>query len=384
MGHPYWGRGGAEIVIMHLVEALKEEYSVYIITRGGFNLNELNKCAGTTIKGTEIEIVNPPFSTILKKTTLGAMWDGLYRRYCRFIATEFDLCITGSRVLDWGVPAIHFLSDVTWNKALQIKYNANELQINKNIARSKLHLFSNWLAGSSNRSPLIYDTFVANSIWTAEVSSKYCKEKITVISPFIPGEYIQQPWNGRKNSFVLLGRISPEKKIEEAISLLKEVKERGHNISLEIIGDFDGSLYANKINSICEKERSWVKCHGSVYGNAKMKLLENFRFGVSACNIEAFGISTGEMIKAGVIPFVPYEGAQKEIVNKEELIYSNKKEAINKIICVLESEHLQVRLNKFLVERSKMFSAISFRKSVLKLVGEKVKLNSIEKLVSNK
>jgi hypothetical protein len=80
LGHPYWGRGGAEIATMYLISALKDRYNVYILTRGGWNLSALNTCAGTFIEESEIQIIYPPCSGILKHTTGGAIWDGLYRR----------------------------------------------------------------------------------------------------------------------------------------------------------------------------------------------------------------------------------------------------------------------------------------------------------------
>jgi glycosyltransferase involved in cell wall biosynthesis len=380
LGHPYWGRGGAEIATMYLISALKDKYNVHILTRGGWNLSELNTCAGTFIEESEIQIIYPPCSGILKHTTGGAIWDGLYRRYCRIIAPKYDLCITASRVIDWGVPAIHFLSDVTWNKELREQFNSNELIVNKSSIRHALFQFGNWLAGSSNRSTTIYDTFVANSKWTASVSSKYCKRPIKIVSPVIPGEFFLKGWKKREIAFVLLGRISPEKKIEEAIAILKSVRERGYNISLHIIGQFGTTTYEKLIQSICNEEGKWVKCLGSVYGENKIRLLSSFRFGISGCDCEAFGIATGEMVKAGMLPFIPFDGAQKEIVMRDELIYNNKDEAINKIIKVLSCEILQIELHQDLLFRSQHFSINNFSNAVLDIVQQEIKLGQSKKI----
>lgn len=374
LGHPYWGRGGAEIATMYLISALKDKYNVCILTRGGWNLSELNTCAGTFIEESEIQIIYPPCSGILKQTTGGAIWDGLYRRYCRIIAPKYDLCITASRFIDWGVPAIHFLSDVTWNKELREQFNSNELIVNKSSIRYALFHFGNWLAGSSNRSTTIYDTFVANSKWTASVSSKYCKRPIKIVSPVIPGEFYLKEWKKREIAFVLLGRISPEKKIEEAIAILKRVREQGYNISLHIIGQFGTTAYEKLIQSICNEEGTWVNCIGSVYGESKIRLLSSFRFGISGCECEAFGIATGEMVKAGMLPFIPFDGAQKEIVRREELIYKNKEEAINKIIKVLSCEILQIELHQNLLLHSQHFSINNFSNAVLDIVQQEIKL----------
>ena len=108
--------------------------------------------------------------------------------FCRFIAPKYNLCITASRIIDWGVPAVHFLSDVTWNDELRKEYKSNELLIRKRFPRSIFYNMGKWIAGRSSRTPMVHDTFVANSSWTAKISSKYCQQPIKVVSPVVPGE----------------------------------------------------------------------------------------------------------------------------------------------------------------------------------------------------
>ena len=357
IGHPYWGRGGAEIAAMYLIAALKDKYNVYVITRGGWDLSELNTCAGTALEKSEIQVIYPPFSSILKHTTGGAIWDGLYRRYCRIIAPKYDLCITASRVFDWGVPAVHFFTDVTWNIELQKRYNSNEVSLaNNSILKNILFEIGKGIAGKAKRSPLIGDVFVANSKWTAKISQEYCSTLINTVSPVIPGRFIQNEWTQREFGFMVRGRISAEKRIEDVIEILKKVRQDGFKITLKVIGNFDSSYYSNFILSKCNEESSWITCVGSIYGNEKALILSTSKFGISGCDIEAFGIATAEMIKSGIIPFVPLGGAQKEIVSRSELIYSDIQEGVDKIIAVLESESLQIELQEFLLNRSKIFS----------------------------
>jgi glycosyltransferase involved in cell wall biosynthesis len=381
IAHGYWGRGGAEIATMYFIESIINDYEVSIVTRGGWDLIELNRVAGTAISSSDINLIKIPLAFILKQSKGGNLWNAIFLRYCRYVGSKYDIRVTASRVIGWGKPAIHFLSDVVWNESLT---NENgEKNAKTNVFKNILKHIGVKLSGKSLYELHPNDVFVANSKWTATISSPYTSNFPVVIYPPVVSNFKIIPWEDRKNEFVSIGRISPEKRLEDSIFIVENVRSLGYHTSLTIYGEFDNSDYSIYIRNLIQ-DKPWIKTPGPVYGVEKVNLLPTFKYGINSCRREAFGISTAEMIKAGVIPFVPYEGAQKEIVNKEELIYSNKKEAINKIICVLESEHLQVRLNKFLVERSKMFSAISFRKPVLKLVGEKVKLNSIEKLVSNK
>jgi glycosyltransferase involved in cell wall biosynthesis len=376
IGHPYWGRGGAEIATMYLIAALKDKYNVHIITRGGWDLSELNACAGTALEKSEIQVIYPPFSSVLKHTTGGAIWDGLYRRYCRIIAPKYDLCITASRVLDWGVPAVHFLTDVTWNSELQKRYNSSDFQLSNNSSlKNILFEIGKGIAGKSNRFPLLLDVFVANSKWTAKISQEYCSTLINTVSPVIPGHFIKNKGTQREYGFVVLGRISVEKRIEDVIDILKKVRDKGFKITLKVIGNFDSSHYSNFILSKCNEESRWITCTGSIYGNEKAHILSTSKFGISGCSIEAFGIATAEMIKSGIIPFVPLGGAQKEIVSRSELIYSDIQEGVDKIIVVLQSESLQIELQEFLLNRSKIFSINIFNKSVIEIVGNELSLH---------
>ena len=187
-----------------------------------------------------------------------------------------------------------------------------------------------------------------------------------------PGKFIEKEWKKRETAFVFLGRISPEKKIEEIIMILKKIKERGYSVTLSIIGQFDNSAYANNIKLRCNAESSWIKCFGAVYGEKKIKLLSNFRYGISACDCEAFGIATGEMVKAGILPFIPFKGAQKEIVCRNELIYKSHDDAISKIIKVLNSENLQVELHRNLLDRANFFSKKHFIESISFIIDREI------------
>ena len=128
----------------------------------------------------------------------------------------------------------------------------------------------------------------------------------------MPAGGVLTPWEDRKNEFLCLGRIAPEKNIERVIAILDQVRITGHAVRLHLAGGGEGGDYERQIQRLCDERREWVTFHGAVYGEAKKALLGRCRFGVSACDREAFGIATAEMAGAGIIPFVPQSGAQSE------------------------------------------------------------------------
>ena len=372
VGHPYWGRGGAEIATMWLLEALYPVYELDVVARGGWDLDELNFCAGTHVPGSGLRKVRVPLTFLLKQTKGGAIWDGFFRCYCRRLAPRYDLCITASRVIDWGVPAIHFLSDVAWNKELQSRFCSAERPRSPSISREVLASVGRRLAGSSGRNPANHDLFVANSQWAATVSKPYCRRAPAVVYPAVSGGSGGATWEGRGNSFLYLGRIAPEKQIEQAIQILDGVRDLGHRISLQVIGHFDRTPYANEIKTLCNNRAGWIQLHDAAYGSRKDTILKQCRFGISSCSREAFGIATAEMMKSGIPTFVPSTGAQPEVVQREELIYRDISEAVIKIDTLLKSQPLQSDLHRAVMSRACAFSPEAFCRSVSGLVGREL------------
>jgi len=364
IAHGYWGRGGAEIATMHLIDAIKDKFRVYLITRGGWNLDELNIAAGTKVLSEDIKLVRLPFSFILRQTKGGHLWHAVFLRYIRYIAKKFDIRVTASRVMGWGEPAIHFLSDVVWNKDLEIKYEKDHIQ--QSFLKKVFSIIGEKIAGRALNELHKDDIFIANSRWTAKQSSPHTTTEPIVINPPVNQEFECVPWQDRLNHFVSFGRISAEKKIEDSIEIIEGIRALGYNIELTIFGKFDGSSYAQGIKNKI-KNKKWIHAPGPIYGDEKSKILPKYKYGINTCHREAFGISTAEMLKAGIITFVPFEGAQQEIVNSENLSFLNVNDGIIKIKSLLDSELITQNIIKDLQERKNNFSKETFRLRVLSI-----------------
>lgn len=364
IAHSFFGRGGAEVSIMWLLEALKTDYAVNLLTRGGFNLNELNEISGTSIRTDEIQIIEK--SNILYRTRFG---HAFFLRFCRSIGNQFDMRITGSRTLNWGMTAVHFLSDVAWNSTLINRFCENEEKRGntRSLMVAILDFIRTKIVGRS-KWDIANDYFVANSYWTSSVSREFLSHAPKVIYPSVCSSSTQTKWSSKQNRFICLGRISPEKKIEVIIDILARVRQKGYDIQLHIIGKFTDTPYSRFIGELCQKNRSWITLTGELTGIKKDQYLEQSKFGINGCQREAFGISTAEMVKAGMLPFIPSQGAQKEVVPLEELTFDSSDDAVNKIIEVLINVQLQENLISRLNELSPDFSSNRFCTEVRSMV----------------
>jgi glycosyltransferase involved in cell wall biosynthesis len=211
------------------------------------------------------------------------------------------------------------------------------------------------------------DLVIANSRWTADlIRQTLGVECAAVVYPSVWTEFPSIPWEEKKEAFVMIGRIAPEKQVEKAIAILKVVRQRGHAIRLHLCGHIGNDLYGQRIARLCKKHKDWIVVEGRISGTKKAQLLARCRFGIHACAAESFGISVAEMVRAGAIVFASNEGGQTEILDCPDLLFSSLNEAANKISAVLSSPEKQVTLRTHLAQRSEMFSADKFMGAVRK------------------
>jgi glycosyltransferase involved in cell wall biosynthesis len=365
---------------MWAVQALRNDYDVTVVTRGEVDLERLNAFYGTALKAGEFKIRQVPipwWSLLVRKTGRGsALDDAPYQRCCRRIAHEFDVLISAYNFCDFGVPAIHCIADFSWDDAVRRSLHpvppglARFIYENSVLRRTYLRL-AQFLSGSSGHNiHSEQDLILANSQWTADLMRTKYKLCANVLYPPVHSKFPSIPWTRRENGFVCLGRIDPVKRIERVIDILARVRQRGYNLHLHVIGRIGSDAYSRAVAGLCKAHAEWVIPEGARRGREKLDLLAAHRFGIHACNGEAFGIAVAEMVKAGCIPFVPKEGGQAEIVNHPSLIYADVDDAVNKIVTVLETPPVQADLGTHLANQGRQFSAGSFMNGIRTVVQQ--------------
>jgi glycosyltransferase involved in cell wall biosynthesis len=196
-----------------------------------------------------------------------------------------------------------------------------------------------------------------------------CEVECAAIAyPPVCGEFPKVTWQNKQNAFVMIGRVAPEKRVEEAIAILEAVRQRGHAIQLHLCGNIGRDSYGRKIAALCQKHADWITSEGFVTGERKMEMLTRCRYGIQTRSAEPFGISVAEMIKAGAIVFAPHDGGQAEILEHPDLLFSDKSDAAERISAVLESAELQDMLRMHLSAQAQRFSAEQFVRDVRQCV----------------
>jgi glycosyltransferase involved in cell wall biosynthesis len=361
IGHPMLGRGGSEGSLMWMIEALKVDCDITVVTTKGWHLDELNEFYGTKVKPHEVRLRRVP-TLLPDRVSAAALRGAICQRFLQEIASDYDLRISAYNPTDWGAPAVHMIADFSWDSATRHEFDPPTPGFayrDTFLRRAYLGICS--LCGrSSGRDYLGQDMIVANSKWSAERIGRRARRQVPVIYPPVWCKFPEVPWDDKEDSFVVIGRVAREKGIERAIGVLSGVRARGHNVKLHLCGQIEDDDYGRMIKSQCVANSDWIAVHGRVTGEKKTSLLANYKFGLHTGYREAFGIAVAEMAGAGAVVFAPRNGGQAEILDHTCLLFDTERDAVEKIDAVLRSAELQTLLRKHLSLRAKQFGVEAF------------------------
>lgn len=374
--HPQLGHGGSETGPLWSIEALKRDYDVTLVTGGKVDLPELNAYYGTDLRPGEFTIHEVWLPLGLHRTAKFAGLRGaLFIRECRRLAPRYDVITFHYNPCDLGEPLIQFVADFTFAPKLQQELDPTSFTLRRwwygdSILRRAYLGLCERLA-PSHAENWKKNVTVANSRWTAGIMEReFGLTTCRVQFPPVPGDFPVVSWDEKENGFVCIGRVVPEKRMDALIDILHQVRQHGFDIHLHLLGGFDDSPFAKKLQALASRHGDWVFLEGRLAGEAKRELMARHKYGINGRESEPFGIAIAELVKAGCLTFVPNGGGQTEIVAHPSLTFVNDDDAIQKIVSVLENPALQAALAEHLRERSRELSTECFQDTVRSLVAK--------------
>jgi glycosyltransferase involved in cell wall biosynthesis len=361
---------------LYTVEALKRDYDVTLITGGKVDLPRLNAYYGTDLQPGEFTIREMRLPLGLHRTPKFAGLRGaLFTRECRRLAPRFDVVTSHYNPCDFGVPLIQFVADFTFAPKLQQALDPTTATVRRwwygdtILRRAYLGLCER--LAPSHADNWKKNVTVANSQWTAGILEReFGLVAHRVQFPPVPGNFPTVAWDEKESGFVCVGRVVPEKRMDAVIGILDQVRRRGFELHLHILGGLDDSPFAKKVQALASRHRDWVFLEGRVAGKAKRELMARHKFGINGRESEPFGIAVAELVKAGCLTFIPNGGGQTEIVDHPALTFENDDDAVRKIVAALQGRLLQTELSEHLHKRSEYLSVERFQETVRTLVAE--------------
>ena len=365
--------GGSETITLWAAEALKEQYAVSIISSVKIDLDQCNDFYNTGLKQNEIRFiqVKPPF--LLKNQRLfNALRDYRLARYCKSRANEYDLMFSTYNPMDFGKRGIQYILDPNFNEEMLRLLNpvpATWMKwFYKDYPLRKLYLFLGHILSNYTVKGMRKNMTLVDSHWAGELTYRHYGLRCRTVYPPVTGEFDPVPFQDRSNGFVCIGRIVRDKQLEKIIQIIQKTRERIPDVHLHIIGKESDRFYYQKIAAISKKHTDFIHFDGVVSAEQKTEILSHHKYGIHGKRNEPFGIAVAEMVKAGLIVWVPDGGGQVEIVNHDDLIYKTEEEAVAKIENVMESVDKQKMLLKHLEKQAGKFSSMIFMSEIKSIV----------------
>ncbi|MGH9175827.1 MAG: glycosyltransferase family 4 protein, partial [Vicinamibacterales bacterium] len=212
---------------------------------------------------------------------------------------------------------------------------------------------------------------LANSNWTASRLRQSLGIEARTVYPPVVDPARPRPWDERQAGFLAIGRISPEKDYERIMRILTRVRLLNPEITLMIVGTWDrhARRYYEQLRRLAASLGSWIEFRNDVSREEIRALMATHRYGLHGMREEHFGMAPAEMVRAGMIVWVPNGGGQVEIVGAEpSLVYDREDQAADQISGVLSNPVEQRRLRGLLADRAHLFGTARFISEVQDLV----------------
>jgi glycosyltransferase involved in cell wall biosynthesis len=367
--------GGGNGVAAWALQALVPEFDVTVLSWWPVDVAPINRFFGTSLRAQDFATMVVPAAWRVVPDRLpvpaALMRSSLVMRYTRRVVDRFDVVLGLHNETDYGRRGIQYVHyptylrprpvvDLRWyhafSPALQAYYAAADRLAGFSLERMKSNLT------------------LCNSNWTGQRIERLLGVRARTLYPPVLDAGDLPPWSTRSCAFVAMGRISPEKEYERVIRIIARVRESAPTVTLTIVGTYDARSVAY-YRSLVALARSldptgqWFSIRRDLSREDVRTLLTTTRYGIHGMREEHFGMAPAEMVRAGMVVWVPDGGGQVEIVGKASgLRYADEEDAVNKILDVMQQPNEERHLREYLRVHSQRFSHVHFMEQIRDVV----------------
>jgi len=355
--------GGGNAVACWMLEALRTDYALSLLTRLAPDLDRANRVFGTSLTKDDVTVVMAPPSS---GAHLALLRDHRLLIRARRRASSYDVVITAHNESDLGPRGIQY---VHFPKLLAERPDAGLRWFQGPRAVATYQTLCAIVTGFRSARMRRNITLV-NSDWTGRlVRARHGIEPITLSPPAV-GPFPDVPWRERRQAFVCVGRIAPEKRLESVIEIVARVRRDHPDVTLHIAGNADDRAYLARITAAVEAHRDWVTLALDLPRAQLLRLMASCRFGIHGMRDEHFGMAVAELLCAGTIPFAHHSGGPIEILGDDRrLLYESDDDAVERIGRVIADDALVEQLRASLAGRAAQFSSEAFVHAFQRIVS---------------
>ena len=369
--------GGGNVAAW-LLEGLREDYEITILTWKPFDFREINRYYGTSLCDDEFETLVPPallryLIDLIPRDPWKFQRLSLLMRFCKIIGHHYDILMSSCNEIDFGRRGIQYVHYPYLREIWEKEPNGVLLQgmtgyllkwINSRIRPWRIVSGFSFERMRENLS-------IVNSEWTGRVFEEVYNSKHITVYPPVPGHFTDIPWTQKEEGFVCVGRLSGEKRWEEIIDIIGEVRKSFPELHLHIIGSAVNyqKQYYRRLKRKVGENSGWVFLSEDLSRTELVEEICRHKYGIHARPDEHFGISVAEMVRGGCIVFVPDDGGQTEIVgNDKRLLFHTQKDALDRILFVLKNPDEQRSLSRQLASKRTFFTPKKFVAEIRQII----------------
>jgi glycosyltransferase involved in cell wall biosynthesis len=366
---PSFNGGGAESCCWWTLQTFQDLYEVHLFTFSNLDLAKVDHYTGTKLNQGELHIHCPvprwgsPLVDFFFSKTSGfrRFRQHLLMKYLKSFRSRmkvpFDLCFSAYNEMDMRQIGLQYLHDFPGS-------------------RTDSGILKAWTGYSDLR--VKQNGTLVPSRWMAGIVEKAMGTSPQVLHPPVRSEFPEVKWADREDGFICVARLSSEKKVEEAIEILRRVRKEGHNIHLHIVTAAGKIFYERKIRRLAKKHRDWIFIEKNLSDREYRRMLATHRYGINAAKFEGFGIAIAEMLNAGCLPFAMgnEEGQSEVLGSQHHLKYRNLEEGVERILEILKNPAGAQAKRDFSVSQ-RLFTVERFSNELRDIVAQKIE--AIEK-----
>ena len=367
--------GGGNGVAAWMLQALVAEHDVTVLSWWPVEVDPINRFFGTSLRATDFATHVVPLSWRRIPDHLpvpvALLRSSLLMRYTRRITDGFDVIVGVHNETDYGRRGIQYVHYPTYLRPrpdVDLRWYHRYTPL-----LTAYYAVSDRLAGFSVER-MKANLTLANSDWTASRIRSFLDIEAMTLYPPVISTSAGAPWSERQRGFVAMGRISPEKEYERVMRILARVRTHAPDITLTVIGTWDGKTqgYYNSLVALAaslDPARGWITFRRNLTRDEVQSVFATTRYGIHGMREEHFGMAPAEMVRAGMIVWVPEGGGQVEIVGDAPgLRFALDEEAVDAILSVINDPHKEARLREHLAVQGERFSTERFTIAVREIV----------------
>lgn len=365
--------GGSNGVASWILQALVPDHEVLVVSWRPVDVGPINRFFGTELRPDDFRNVVVPWSWRVVPDLLpvpaALLKSSLLMRFTRRVSEGHDVIIGVNNEQDFGrrgIQYIHFPSYIRPRPSVDLRWYHQPRALVE-----AYYAMADRIAGFSFER-LQQNVTLANSDWTAAHATRQLGLDARTVYPPVADPLPPQPWASRAGGLLAIGRLSPEKEYERLIRIAAGVRQQIPETTLTIVGTADrhGRRYVADLQRLAREHRSLVTFQLDLPAAELRAIIASHRYGIHGMREEHFGMAPAEMVRGGMIVWVPRGGGQREIVGDEPaLLYDTDEEAVATIAGVMRDGAEQERLRTHLATRGERFSVDRFVREMRAIIA---------------